>query len=485
MMYSSYSVRYSEQSDDRLIFVKTIIVWYRNDLRVHDHPALAKAVEEADMVVPLFIFDPKIVRGKHAGSNRNRFLLESLNDLKKSLKKIGGDLVIRNGDVSTELKKIINELHADAVFYTADYSPYAIRRDKSIHEEHTDGSVEIRAFPGRLIVSTVGKIATKSGTPHKVFTPFWNAWQQVGRRDIAQIPKQIQLPSGCKVGQLPVLKDITTKKDLSPQVLTGGETEARRRLAAFLDSDIHDYYNSSNDMAVGKTSRLSAYLHFGCISPLEIESRLPNSQGARAWHRQLAWREFYHFILLKNPTNSKQEFQDKYRKLRWEKNDELFYAWQQGKTGYPAVDAAMRQLNHEGWMHNRGRLIVGSFLTKDLWLDWRFGETYFMQMLIDGDQANNNGNWQWIASVGVDPAPVYRRLYNPSSQRDKFDPTGEYVRRYIPELQNVPDKYLSEPWTMPDNVQQESGCIIGEDYPVPIVNHKQAREFALEQYRLA
>lgn len=463
--------------------MKTIIVWYRNDLRVRDHPALAKATQEADRVVPLFIVDPKIVRGKHAGSNRNRFLLESLDDLKKSLKNLGGDLVIRSGDASTELKKIITELHADAVFYTADYSPYAIRRDKLIHKEYENETVEIRAFPGRLIVSTVGKIATKSGTPHKVFTPFWKAWQQVGRRDIAEIPKKIHLPSGCNVGRLPALGDMVIKKDLSPQALVGGETEARRRLAAFLDSDIHDYHDSNNDMAADVTSRLSAYLHFGCISPLEIESQLPSSQGARAWHRQLAWREFYHFILLKNPTNSRQEFQEKYRKLRWKKNDKLFHAWQQGQTGYPAVDAAMRQLNQEGWMHNRGRLIVGSFLTKDLWLDWRLGEAYFMQMLIDGDQANNNGNWQWIASVGVDPAPVYRRLYNPSSQRDKFDPTGEYVRRYIPELQNVPDKYLSEPWTMPSTLQQEAECVIGKDYPAPIVDHKEARGFALEQYR--
>ena len=221
------------------------------------------------------------------------------------------------------------------------------------------------------------------------------------------------------------------------------------------------------------------------MSPLEIESQLPDSQGARAWHRQLAWREFYHYILLKNPTNSTQEFQEKYRTLTWPKNDPLLIAWQQGRTGYPVVDAAMRQLNQEGWMHNRARLIVGSFLTKDLWLDWRLGEAYFMKMLIDGDQANNNGNWQWIASVGVDPAPVYRRLYNPSSQRDKFDPTGEYVRRYVPELKNVPDNYLSEPWKMPEDIQEAAGCRVGVDYPEPVVDHKLARVAALEHYRSA
>ena len=211
---------------------------------------------------------------------------------------------------------------------------------------------------------------------------------------------------------------------------------------------------------------------------------LPNNAGARAWHRQLCWREFYHYIIFNNP-NPEQEFQERFRGLKWPTNKKLLEAWEQGQTGYPAVDAGMRQLRKEGWMHNRARLIVGSFLTKDLWLDWRSGEQHFMHWLIDGDMANNNGNWQWIASVGVDPAPVYRRLYNPSTQRDKFDPTGTYVRRYVPELAAVPDKYLSQPWLMPEDVQKEAKCMIGKDYPTPVVDHKLAREAALEQYRMA
>ena len=197
----------------------------------------------------------------------------------------------------------------------------------------------------------------------------------------------------------------------------------------------------------------------------------------------MAWSDFYNYVLFNFPANAKHEFQERYRgKLKWHNNEGHLEAWQQGRTGYPIVDAAMRQLNQEGWMHNRARLIVGSFLTKDLWLDWREGETYFMRMLTDGDEANNNGNWQWIASVGVDPAPVFRRLYNPSSQMKNYDPEGEYIRRYVPELKDVPVKYLGEPWTMSEQQQADAHCVIGIDYPRPIVNHKEAREHALAQY---
>ncbi|CAN5189537.1 deoxyribodipyrimidine photo-lyase [soil metagenome] len=462
--------------------MKTIIVWFRNDLRIHDHPALATACADADFVVPLFITNDTLLHGEHRSANRNRFLLESLKDLQQSLQDSGGDLVIRNGDAAEELVKLVKETNAEAIYYTADYTPFAIKRDKAAKASVAKSNVAFRSFPGRLAVSSLEKLHTKAGTTHKVFTPFWKNWLTIVRRDIADTPQSIQLPSGLTPGTLPELKDVTTPQELSPNALPGGETAGRKRLHAYLNAGIEDYHQTNNDMAANQTSRLSPYLHFGCVSAREIETLLPDNAGARAWHRQLAWREFYHYIVFNNPSNTTKEFQEKYRSLSWTKSPDLLSAWQQGKTGYPVVDAAMRQLNEEGWMHNRGRLIVGSFLTKDLWLDWRDGERYFMQMLIDGDTANNNGNWQWIASVGVDPAPVYRRLYNPSTQRDKFDPSGAYTKKFVPELANVPDKYLSSPWTMPIEVQQEIGCIIGKDYPAPIVDHKQARLAALEQY---
>jgi deoxyribodipyrimidine photo-lyase len=462
--------------------MKTIIVWYRNDLRVHDHPALATAAQNADKVIPVFILNDDLLSGERASSNRNRFLLESLADLKQSLQALGADLIIRHGKAIDELDKLAQETGAEAIYYTADFSSYAITRDKTLKATL---AVEFRAFPGRLAVSSLDKLLTKAGTPHKVFTPFWKNWQQIGRRAVAEVPVKLTVPTNMKSGDLPSIESLTKKAELSPHALRGGETAGRKRLNTWLDDGISEYHQGNNDMAADATSRLSSYLHFGCLSAREIETMLPDTAGARAWHRQLAWREFYHYIIYKFPGNTTQEFQERYRALKWGSDSKLLQAWQDGLTGYPVVDAAMRQLKQEGWMHNRARLIVGSFLTKDLWLDWRLGERYFMQMLIDGDQANNNGNWQWIASVGVDPAPVFRRLYNPTTQQLNYDPTGDYVRRYVLELANVPDKYLSQPWTMPESTQQEVSCVIGTDYPAPIVDHKQARLAALEHYRSA
>lgn len=463
--------------------MKTIIVWFRNDLRVHDHPALAQAAKDGDYVIPVFILNDALLNGPHASANRTRFLLECLQDLKKSLRSKGADLVVRRGNAASELQKLVSDTAAEAIYFTADYTPYAVARDKTV-KNALSNKVELRAFPGRLAIDSFDNLQTKSGTPHKVFTPFWKQWLSIERRGIAAPPRSLLLPSTITMGTLPALSEVTQKTDLSPDVLPGGESEARKRLATFLDGPIATYHQGQNDMAKSQTSRLSSYLHFGCLSPREVETMLPDDIGARAWHRQLCWREFYHYIVFAFP-NVRQEFQERYRSLAWNNDKKLLRAWQQGQTGYPVVDAGMRQLLQEGWMHNRARLIVGSFLTKDLWIDWRQGETHFMRWLIDGDIANNNGNWQWIASVGVDPAPVYRRLYNPTLQQKNFDPSGTYVRKYVSELKNVPDKYLAKPWMMPEDVQKEAQCIIGKDYPKPIVDHKAARQAALEQYRSA
>jgi deoxyribodipyrimidine photo-lyase len=461
---------------------RTIIVWHRSDLRVHDHPALAAAHKEGGSVLPVFIFDPTIISGKFASSNRHRFLKESLEDLRESYRSRGASLVIRQGDVEQELRKLVKETDAAAIYYTADYSPKAIARDKHITDVFEKESIEVRGFGGRLAVNQLQKLHTKGGDPYKVFTPFWKNWQQVQRREIASTPRDITFPK-IKVGNFPSDKDLgIDAAKLSNDTLQGGETAGRKRLKEFLEGPINEYQQKNNDMAADATSRLSAYLHLGCVSVREIETMLPDTAGARAWHRQLAWRDFYHYVLFQFP-HPEREFQERYRSFSWSKSSKHLQAWKDGQTGYPAVDAAMRQLKSEGWMHNRARLIVGSFLVKDLDIDWRDGEKHFMEWLIDGDMANNNGNWQWIASVGVDPAPLFRRLYNPSSQRDKYDPTGAYVRRHIPELKNVPDKYLSQPWTMPEDIQKESGCVVGKDYPSPIVDHAEARQNALEKYR--
>lgn len=463
--------------------MKTIIVWFRNDLRIHDHPALWTASQGSDHVVPVFIFDTAVYEGEHASVNRNKFLHECLNDLKLSLKNVGADLVIREGKADEVLAELAAETNADAVYFTYDYTPYSVVRDEKMKQALQSKNIDIKAFPGRLIVDNVQGLMTKQGTPHKVFTPFWKNWAGQARREIVPTPRKLSLPSNVRLGKILPLETLTKNRQLSPNTLKGGETEAKKRLKKFLDRGVKKYHEANNDLAADGTSRLSSYLHLGCLSARDIESRLGESEGERAWNRQLAWRDFYHYVLYHNPDNAKKEFQEKYRSLKWRTSKKDLEKWQQGQTGYPVVDAAMRQLKDEGWMHNRARLIVGSFLTKDLWLDWRAGEAYFMEMLIDGDEANNNGNWQWIASVGVDPAPVYRRLYSPSSQRDKYDPAGAYVRKYVPELKKVDDKYLSEPWKMPDEEQEKASCIIGKEYPAPIVDHKEARAYALEQYR--
>ncbi len=460
----------------------TIIVWYRNDLRVHDLPALAAAADEADEVVPLFINSQKLQASERSGKNRNAFLRECLADLDDSLGGIGGRLVLRTGNASEVLAEVALQAGASAVYATADTSPYASRRDALVREVLEGAGIEFKLFPGKCAVDDIEAIRTKSGTVHKVFTPFWRAWQTVARRAICDVPDRIVVPELYSEA-MPDLDGGCG--ELSPKRLNGGEREARKRLSAFLEGDIQNYHVAHNDMAADSTSRLSAYLHFGCLSVREIETMLPQGDGPAAWHRQLAWRDFYHYVLLHSPGNVAQEFQERYRTLMWRNENSDFKAWCEGKTGYPVVDAAMRQLRQEGWMHNRARLIVGSFLTKDLWIDWRLGERYFMQMLIDGDVSNNNGNWQWIASVGVDPAPVFRRLYNPSSQQQNYDPEGVYVRRYVPELADVPEKFLAEPWKMTPDEQQTAGCIIGKDYPAPIVDHASARQAALDAFRSA
>jgi deoxyribodipyrimidine photo-lyase len=293
------------------------------------------------------------------------------------------------------------------------------------------------------------------------------------------------LPSKLAKGRLPSLRSLGLEQQVS-EPAPGGEARGRERFSQFLAEDISHYGEGHDALGEDRTSRLSPYLHFGCVSPREIEQRLEGGAGPEAFRRQLCWRDFYHHVLLHHPQNAKSEFQARYRgKLKWSRSERQFEAWCAGRTGYPLVDAGMRQLQREGWMHNRARLVVGSFLTKDLGIDWRRGERWFMGMLIDGDEANNNGNWQWIASVGVDPQPVFRRIYNPARQMQTHDPEGRYVRRYVPELAAVPEEYLSEPWTMPPQRQREVGCVIGEDYPEPIVDHAEARREALERYRLA
>ncbi len=456
------------------------VLWLTRDLRLHDHPALRAALDADDVVVPVFCFDDRLLKGRHASGPRTQFMLESLEDLKEGL---DGNLVIRHGEPERELIDLAGEIGAGEVHFTADSGPFARRRMERVWRVLQKGGVEPHAHPGLHAVDDLTRLRTKNGKPYTVFSPFHRNWLQTPRRELIGRPRTLPtLPSGLDKGRIPTLADLGLEQEVSDP-LPGGERAARERLAAFLTGDVKSYTDNHDALGRDKTSRLSPYLHFGCLSPREIEERLPGGKAAEAFRRQVCWRDFYHHVLREFPRNARSEFQERYRgTISWSYAEKRFDAWRDGRTGYPLVDAAMRQLLREGWMHNRARLVVGSFLTKHLGIDWRWGERWFMRLLIDGDEANNNGNWQWIASVGVDPQPFFRRLYNPTLHMERYDPEGRYVRRYVEELRDVPDEYLREPWTMPDDVQREAGCVIGEDYPEPIVDHREAREAAFERY---
>ena len=462
--------------------MSTSILWFRRDLRITDHPALAAAAA-SEHVVPVFCFDTRLTGGRHASGPRTQFLLESLDDLEQSLRDRGSRLVVREGRPEHEIAVLAEETGAAAVHATADVGPLARRRDTGVNDALSAVDVKLCLHPGLFAADDPSGIVTRAGDAYRVFSPYHRAWSRTRRRSPLATPSSLpRLPANVRLGKLPTLTELGLHQEVGDPA-PGGEVSGRARMEAFLRAPVRDYGSHHDLLAEAGTSALSPYLHFGCVSARELELRLPGGSDAAEYRRQLCWRDFYAQLIRAFPTNAQDEYQDRIRgKIRWSDDQASFDAWCAGQTGYPIIDAAMRQLRCEGWMHNRGRLLVGSFLTKDLGIDWRWGEGWFMRMLIDGDEANNNGNWQWIASVGVDPQPVARRIYSPARQQAQYDPDGRYVRRYIPELENVPDRYLAEPWTMPDGVQQEADCVIGRDYPAPIVDHAAARREALARY---
>jgi deoxyribodipyrimidine photo-lyase len=451
----------------------TALVWFTRDLRVHDHPPLRGALEEHDRVVPVFCFDDRLLHGRHASGPRTQFMLESLRDLDTALRERGSGLVLRHGPPEDELSDLAQLVGASEVLYSANSSPYARARARHVRAGLARAGAGLRTEPGLHAVDDLSTLRTQAGKPYVVFSPFHRAWLQQPRRDVLPAPRSLPpLPAGVRRGRMPSLHALGLASEAA-DAPAGGEAEARRRARAFLAGPVRRYPEES--------SRLSPYLHFGCISARELEER----QTADEFRRQLAWRDFYHHVLLHHPGNARRAHQPRYRGLRWSRSRERFDAWCAGRTGFPLVDAGMRQLRREGWMPNRVRLVVGSFLTKDLWIDWRWGERWFMRHLVDGDEANNNGNWQWIASVGTDPQPPFRRIYNPARHQERLDPDGVYVRRWVSELERVPGHALAEPWRLSEDEQRTSGCMIGRDYPEPIVDHAAARREALARYAAA
>lgn len=434
--------------------MRTAIVLFTRDLRVHDNPALTAAAREAEQVVPLFVFDDAILGSGLAGPNRVAFLLEALRDLDASLASRGTRLVVRSGDVVTETVALARDVRAETVFIAEDASGYAQGRQLRLERPCPGERLNVRVMPG-VTVAPLTSIETSSGGHYSVFTPFHRSWSQAPRRPIERAPRRVSMPSGVRRGSLPALGGLVAGST-SPERAPGGETAGRRRLSAWLRSGVGGYEAGHDDLAADATSRLSPYLHFGCISPLEVAQRAGKVGGSAPFLRQLAWRDFFHQLLAARPETSHDDLRP--RGKRWSHDSEALEAWQDGQTGYPIVDAGMRQLRCEGYMHNRARLITASFLVRNLRIDWRSGARHFFDWLVDGDVASNVGNWQWVAGTGADPRPG--RAFNPLRQAHRFDPDGLYVRRYVPELAAIEGCAVHEPWKL---------RAVPTGYPPPIV----------------
>ena len=434
--------------------MKTAIVLFTRDLRVHDNPALSAAAREAERIVPLFVFDDAILGSSFARPNRVAFLLDALRDLDSSLADRGARLVLRVGDVVAETVKLARDVGAEELFVAEDASGYAQKRLRRLEAVCRAERIGLRVTPGVTVVPLLS-LETSSGAHYSVFTPFYRAWSRAPRRPVEHAPRHVSMPANVARGRLPALGRVASGR-LSPDLPPGGETAGRRRLAAWLRDGLAGYEAGHDNLEADATSRLSPYLHFGCVSPLVAAQRAGDAAGAAAFLRQLAWRDFFHQLLAARPETAREDMRP--RGQRWSGDRHALEAWKHGQTGYPIVDAGMRQLLREGYMHNRARLITASFLVRDLRVDWREGARHFVDWLVDGDVASNVGNWQWVAGTGANPRPG--RVLNPLRQAQRFDPRGAYVRRYVPELSSVEGRAVHQPWKLRDRLA---------GYPAPIV----------------
>jgi len=470
---------------------KTLIVWLRRDLRVQDNAALHAACAQAESVVPLFVFDPDILGRDDTGAARVVFLLDALGVLDANLQSCGGRMVVRRGKVPDEIVRAANDFGADGVFHQREYEPFGRKRDEGVAAALRERGKVVETFPG-LALFEPDAILSQTGTPYTVFGPYKREWFKRPADAPLPVPPHVNVPDGAKGEALPTAAGLNFST--AQTFDTGGEDAAQELLRAFLRDKIGGYDASRDVLAEAGTSLLSRHLHLGTMSARFVVDAVRRagkdkpSGGATGEHQpeaghstflsEVAWHDFYLQILHQFPHVAAGAFRPQYDALEWENDEALFAAWKEGRTGYPIVDAAMRQMNTEAWMHNRGRMVVASFLTKDLLIDWRWGEKYFMQKLVDGDQAANNGGWQWAAGTGTDAQPFFR-IFNPTSQGEKFDPDGAYVKRWVPELARVPAKAIHAPWKMTPAEREHLGCA---DYPAPVVDHAKQRVRALAMY---
>jgi len=472
-----------------------IIVWFRKDLRLIDNPALCDACSSGRPLVLVYILDDDThVDGDWAVGSASRWWLDaSLRSLQKSLADRGASLTLRRGVALDCVNEVIAESGATRVVWNRCYETNGIERDRVIKQKLDQASVEVESFNGALL-NEPWQIKTGSGSPYLVFTPYWKA---ILRRGIERQPEDApsklnMLDSASRSDRLEDWNLTPSRPDWAAGLRenwTPGEQGAWESLKLFLDERVGRYSDGRDRPDQSDTSMLSAHLHFGEISPVSVwHETVQATDGdnklrdeGMAFLREIGWREFCHSLLFYNPTLPDANLKPAFDAFTWLDDEVGLLAWQKGLTGFPIIDAGMRQLWHSGWMHNRVRMIAASFLIKDLMVHWRHGERWFWDTLVDADLANNAAGWQWVAGSGADASP-YFRVFNPTTQGKKFDPDGVYVRRWVPELASLPDRYIHEPSDAPEDVLTEAGIELGTDYPMPLVDHKQARLRALEAY---
>ena len=465
------------------------LVWFRRDLRDFDHAALYHALKQARQVVCAFVFDRAILDPLSDPADRRvEFIHASVAELQQALEARGGGLLVRHGSAREAIVQLVRETGADALYLNHDDDPFAIERDAAVEDALGSLGIAVHHYKDNVIFERE-EVLTAAGRPFSVFTPYKNAWLKaltlfhlsaypVERYQDGLVPHSSPLPSLEDLGFQP-----TNLRSLQlPVGMSGGQA-----LFEDFQGRIDRYQETRDFPALKGPSYLSVHLRFGTVSVRQLAAFAwqHGGRGAQTWLSELIWRDFYHQILFHQPqVAAGHAFKPQYDALPWPDPPGHFEAWSEARTGYPLVDAAMRQINQTGYMHNRLRMVVASFLTKDLLVDWRRGERYFAAKLIDFDLAANSGGWQWAASVGCDAQPWFR-IFNPLTQSERFDPQGRFIRRYLPELAAVPDKYLHAPWTLPATEQQRLGCVIGRDYPAPIVDHGVQRTLALALFKQA
>ena len=463
------------------------IHWFRQDLRITDNPSLETAAE-FDAVLPIYILDDENSQEFKMGSASRWWLHNSLQSLNESL---DGKLSIYSQNPKIVIQELLEKYEVKAVFWNRCYEPWRIDRDIDIKAYLDDKNIENKSFNSHLLWEP-WEISKDDGTPYRVFTPYYK--KGCLNAEEPRLPSKnlkidtIFYDQDCEqIDTLDLLPRINWYSQIQ-EAWKPGEEGAQKRLDQFLEQGLLDYKEGRNFPFKENVSRLSPHLHFGEISPNEVWYQAKTKESVSGIQKslehflsELGWREFSYYLLYHFPSLPKQNFQPKFNKFPWIKNESFLESWQKGETGYPIVDAGMRELWQTGYMHNRLRMVVGSFLVKNLLIDWREGEDWFWDCLVDADLASNSAGWQWVAGSGADAAP-YFRIFNPVTQGLKFDPEGEYTKKYVPELKLLPNKFLFSPWEAPKEILEKAGIELGKDYPEPIVDLKYSRELALEAF---